>query len=155
MADNQNFDQSMLTKLQTLLEIEEIKNLRLRYAQYLDGNRIDEMHEVFTKDATVKVTVGQMNGLDEIKMGLKQAYKDFDRDGRGFYPFMHATVNHNVRLLGTNEARGTCYLIDFETASKVDPNPLLLLGLYSDIYRREDGKWRISSSVLDVTWPNQ
>ena len=155
MADNQNFDQSMLTKLQTLLEIEEIKNLRLRYAQYLDGIRIDEMHEVFTKDAAVKVTVGQMNGLDEINMGLKQAYKDFDRDGRVFYPFMHATVNHNIRLLSPNKDSGTCYLIDFETASKVDPNPIFLLGLYSDTYRKEDGKWKISSSVLEVTWPNQ
>lgn len=51
-----------------------------------------------------------------------------------------------------DEAIGRCYLIDFETASKPDPNPLLLLGIYVDQYRRLDGAWRISATRLDVVW---
>jgi hypothetical protein len=46
-------------------------------------------------------------------------------------------------------------LIDFETASKPDPNPLLLLGLYADNYRRIDGEWRITRTSLEVVWPQR
>ncbi|WP_216600018.1 nuclear transport factor 2 family protein [Sphingomonas sp. AP4-R1] len=52
-------------------------------------------------------------------------------------------ANHDIALNG-DAASGRCYLIDFETASKPDPNPLLLLGIYADQYRRVDGKWLIS-----------
>ncbi|MNL69178.1 hypothetical protein D3C87_1940030 [compost metagenome] len=44
-------------------------------------------------------------------------------------------------------------MIDFETASKPDPNPLLLLGIYADEYQRIDGEWRITHTRLEVVWP--
>ena len=59
-----------------------------------------------------------------------------------------------MTLTGPDTAEGRCYLIDFETASKSDPNPLLLLGLYADSYRHIDGAWRITSSKLEVVWPS-
>ena len=59
-----------------------------------------------------------------------------------------------MTLTVPNAAEGRCYLIDFETASKPNPNPLLLLGLYADSYRRIDGAWRITSSKLEVIWPS-
>ncbi|MDE2668097.1 MAG: nuclear transport factor 2 family protein [Chloroflexota bacterium] len=36
---------------QELCEIEEIKNLRYLYAHYYDGNRTDELVDLFTEDA--------------------------------------------------------------------------------------------------------
>ena len=65
-------------------------------------------------------------------LGLGQAFKTFDRDSQGRFPFFHAVTNHWVKLTGPDTAEGRCYLIDFETASKPDPNLVLLLGLYAD-----------------------
>jgi hypothetical protein len=145
---------SMEMRLAALLDIEDIRQLRLRYSQSLDSGDIDGLDRVFAVDALVEVTIGAMQGIDTIKAGLAEAYRQFDRDGRNHYPFLHVIANHQVALTGPDTAEGSCYLVDFETASKPDPNPLLLLGLYHDRYRRIDGAWRISETRLDVIWPS-
>ena len=145
----------MDTKLKALLDREEIRNLRTLYAHHLDSNTIDALDEVFSADAVVEVTVGKMTGIDAIRSGLNDAFKLFDRDHQGSYPFLHAIANHWIKLTGPDTAQGRCYLIDFETASKPDPNPLLLLGLYADTYRRIDGEWRITHTRLEVVWPER
>ena len=145
----------MDTKLKALLDREEIRNLRTLYAHHLDSSTIDALDEVFSADAVVEVTVGKMTGIDAIRSGLNDAFKLFDRDHQGSYPFLHAIANHWIKLTGPDTAQGRCYLIDFETASKPDPNPLLLLGLYADTYRRIDGEWRITHTRLEVVWPER
>lgn len=142
----------MNARLATLLDVEEIRQLRVHYSHCLDSGDFDAFDSVFAADARVIVTVGEMRGLDAIKAGLADAYRQFDRDGRGYYPFMHVVANHQIELTGEDIAEGHCYLIDFETASKPDPNPLLLLGLYRDHYRRIDGAWRIVETRLEVLW---
>ena len=145
----------MDTKLKALLDREEIRNLRTLYAHHLDSNTIDALDEVLSADAVVEVTVGKMTGIDAIRSGLNDAFKLFDRDHQGSYPFLHAIANHWIKLTGPDTAQGRCYLIDFATASKPDPNPLLLLGLYADTYRRIDGEWRITHTRLEVVWPER
>jgi len=142
-------------KLKALLDREEIRALRTLYAHHLDSNNIAALDQVFSADAVVQVTVGNMQGIDAIRTGLAEAFTLFDRDKQGSYPFMHAIVNHWIQLTGPDTAQGRCYLIDFETASKPDPNPLLLLGLYADQYQRIDGEWRITHTRLEVVWPER
>jgi hypothetical protein len=142
-------------RLKTLLDIEEIRNLRTLYSHHLDSNNLASLDEVFAVDAIVEVTVGTMRGLDEIREKLDGAFKLFDRDHQGRYPFLHAVANHWVKITGPDTAEGRCYLLDFETASKPDPSPILLLGLYADEYKRIDGAWRISRSRLEVVWPER
>jgi hypothetical protein len=141
--------------IQALFDREEIRNLRTLYAHHLDSNNIAALDQVFSADAVVEVTVGKMEGLAAIRSGLNEAFKLFDRDHHGTYPFLHAIVNHWIKLTGPDTAEGRCYLIDFETASKPDSNPLLLLGLYADEYRRIDGQWRITRTCLEVVWPQR
>jgi hypothetical protein len=143
----------MQEEIKAMLDREQIRDLRTRYAHHLDSNNIAALADVFSVDAVVEVTVGKMEGIDAIRAGLRDAFTQFDRDRRGSYPFMHAITNHWIELTGPDTARGRCYLIDFETASKPDPNPLLLLGLYIDDYRRIDGQWRITRTRLEVVWP--
>lgn len=142
-------------KLKALLDREEIRALRTLYAHHLDSNNIAALDQVFSADAVVQVTFGNMHGIDAIRTGLAEAFTLFDRDKQGSYPFMHAIVNHWIQLTGPDTAQGRCYLIDFETASKPDPNPLLLLGLYADQYQRIDGEWRITHTRLEVVWPER
>ncbi|WP_254925880.1 nuclear transport factor 2 family protein [Pseudomonas fragi] len=103
----------MDTKLKALLDREEIRNLRTLYAHHLDSNTIDALDEVFSADAVVEVTVGKMTGIDAIRSGLNDAFKLFDRDHQGSYPFLHAIANHWIKLTGPDTAQGRCYLIDF------------------------------------------
>lgn len=145
----------MTDPLQALLDKEAIRDLRTLYSHHLDGNTIGALDQVFTPDAVVEVTVGVMRGIDEIRAGLTDAFALYDRDHTGRYPFLHAIANHAIKITGPDTAEGRCYLLDFETASKPDHNPLLLLGLYVDQYRRIDGEWRISCSRLEVVWPER
>jgi hypothetical protein len=146
---------SISNQIQTLLDIEEIRNLRILYSHHLDGNRLEALDQVFTQDAIVETTMGLSRGLDQVRAGLADAVKLYDRDHKGNYPFMHAVTNHWVNLTGPDTAEGRCYLLDYETASKPDPNPLLLLGLYADAYVRVEGAWRISRSRLELFWPTR
>ncbi|XAH24474.1 nuclear transport factor 2 family protein [Xylophilus sp. GW821-FHT01B05] len=145
----------MNDKLNALLDHEEIRNLRNLYAHFLDGNLPEKLDEIFAVDAVADTGRGQWNGRQEIKQGLAAAFKEYDRDKQGSYPFMHAVTNHWIKVLSPDRAEGRCYLIDFETAPKADPNPLLLLGIYSDEYRRIDGKWLIARSRLEHVWPQR
>ena len=110
----------MDSKIQALLDHEEIRNLRTLYAHHLDSNNIAELDQVFSPDAVVEVTVGKMEGIAAIQAGLKEAYTLFDRDNKSNYPFMHVIANHWIKLTGPDSAEGRCYLVDFETASKPD-----------------------------------
>lgn len=139
---------------QQLIDREAIRDLRTLYAHHLDSNNIQALDDVFSANAVVEVTVGKMEGIEAIKSGLQEAFALYDRDHRGSFPFMHAITNHWIKLTGPDTAIGRCYLIDFETASKPDPNPLLLLGLYADDYQRIAGEWRITKTRLDVVWPS-
>lgn len=142
-------------KLMALLDREEIRNLRLRYSELLDTGNADKMGEVFTEDAVVKVTVGSMEGLTQIKQSLKEAYHSFDTLNRQHYPFMHAIANHQITLLDEDNATGSCYLLDFVSDRPQAQHPFLLLGRYIDQYVKVEGQWRIAHSELDVVWPNE
>ncbi len=142
-------------RINDLLDREEIRALRLRYSQLLDGGLAEKMGEVFTEDAEVKVTVGSMKGLTEIKQSLKEAYRTFDTKKRAHFPFVHAVTNHDITLIDENNASGSCYLLDFVTDRDQAQHPFLLLGHYVDQYVRVNGEWRISHSELDVLWPEE
>ncbi|WP_036107896.1 nuclear transport factor 2 family protein [Mangrovibacter sp. MFB070] len=146
-------DTTINARIHTLFDREEIRALRLRYSQLLDGGLAERMGEVFTEDAQVTVTVGSMNGLAEIKQTLKEAYQTFDTQQRGHFPFIHAIANHDIQLIDENHASGRCYLLDFVTGRDAAEHPFLLLGHYVDQYVRVNGEWRISHSELDVLWP--
>jgi hypothetical protein len=143
----------MNADLQRLVSLEAIRDLRLRYCHHLDANRMDALAELFTEDATCHVDRAGWSGREAIKAGLAQAFRDFDTQQRGAYPFLHAVSNHCIEFLDDDHAEGRCYLIDFVTQRPAGENPLLLLGLYVDEYRRVNGEWLISRTRLEVVWP--
>ena len=143
----------MTADLHHLVSLEAIRTLRLRYCHHLDANRMDELGALFTEDAICQVDRAGWTGRDAIKAGLAQAFRDFDTEQRGEYPFLHAVSNHWIEILDEDRAEGRCYLIDFVTQRPDGENPLLLLGVYVDEYRRVDGEWLISHTRLDVVGP--
>lgn len=148
-------ESSQADRINTLLDREEIRSLRLHYSALLDGGEAHRMGEVFTTDAEVKVTVGAMQGLPEIQRSLAEAYNSFDTLERQHYPFMHVVANHHITLTGPDTAEGSCYLLDLLTDRPASQHPFLLLGRYLDRYVRINGHWRIAHTELDVLWPHE
>lgn len=140
-------------KIDQLFNIEAIRNLRILYGHYLDSNNLAALSSLFTEDAIVQTDRNPWRGRKEIYEGLDKAFKDYDKNNHGNYPFLHAVTNHWIEITGPNTAQGRCYLIDMVTGRPINENPLLLLGLYSDQYTLIEGKWYISLSRLDLIWP--
>lgn len=143
------------TPLGRLLDLEAIRNLRIRYSHYLDGNHIEDLGELFASDAVCDVGRGNWAGREAIRAGLAAAVQAYDHDRLGSYPFLHAVTNHWIEFLDADTAQGRCYLIDLETMSRRERDPWLLLGSYADEYHRIDGRWYIGRSRLDVFWPQR
>jgi hypothetical protein len=142
-----------LTHADQLISLEAIRNLRVLYCHYLDSGRIDALVKLFTEDSVVQVDRGTWRGRAEIHAGLSQAFAEYDVERRGNYPFVHLVSNQWVELLDENRAEGRCNLQFLLTEKAVEENPLVLMGIYADEYRRVDGQWLISRTRLDVVWP--
>ena len=141
--------------LKTLLHIEAIKNLRIKYSHFLDTNQMDKVAALFTENAVCQTDRTPWKGRNEIQQGLEKAFADFDTRNYGSYPFLHAVTNHLVEITGPITAQGKCYLIDLLTERPVEDLPLLLLGLYVDEYELIEGTWYIAASRLDIAWPSR
>ncbi|WP_442591791.1 nuclear transport factor 2 family protein [Pedobacter sp. AW31-3R] len=142
-------------RIEKLLHTEEIRNLRIKYSHYLDSYQLEELTMLFTEDATVQTDRDPWHGRAGIYAGLDKAFKEYDRNNHGNYPFLHAVTNHWIEITSPTTAQGKCYLIDLVTGRPKNEKPLLLLGLYADEYVLIGNKWYISKSRLDVVWPER
>ncbi|MEN3975877.1 nuclear transport factor 2 family protein [Emcibacter sp. SYSU 3D8] len=138
--------------IEELLEIEEIKQLRIMYSHYFDGSQIDDLAALFTEDAVCEFTEdygGNWVGRDTIRAN----YAKFANAERPF-SFMHANTNPWIRILSPTEANGRWYLLDLALGEGQE-NPLGLFGVYDDVYRKVDGKWLIARTRIDFLWPKR
>ncbi|MRX10085.1 nuclear transport factor 2 family protein [Pseudoduganella sp. FT25W] len=145
----------MTDHVQKLLDLEEIKNLRMLYGHYLDSNSLTELAELFAPDAVCNFGAGDIHGREAIRDGLAKAFIEYDVERHGSYPFLHAVTNQWVEIVDADTAQGRCYLLDLHTVSKPGRDPWILLGMYADEYQRIDGRWYIARSQLDVVWPSR
>ncbi|MCK9542437.1 MAG: nuclear transport factor 2 family protein [Novosphingobium sp.] len=135
--------------IQTLLDIEEIKQLRYSFAWSLETSDPDQLADLFTPDGVVDVGPwGRMDGQQAIRKGYGRAYKDMPQ-----FTAMHAVTNPRIRVNG-DEATGTWYLLDM---SLRDPgiDPLQIVGIYDEIYCRTAAGWRIRHLTLRFLWSSE
>lgn len=132
--------------LQTLLDREEIRDLRHNFAWYLETSDPDALADLFASDGIIDTGPwGRMEGQDAIRRGYGKAYA-----GMPHFTAMHAVTNGRITVKG-DEAEGVWYLLDL---SLRDPavNPLLLIALYEERYRRLSGEWKYQSLKLNYLW---
>lgn len=141
--------------IEILVHKEAIRNLRILYGHYLDSNNMDGIGTIFSADAIVQILKEPWRGIAAIRAGLEKALKDYDPDGHGTYPFIHAVTNHWIEMTGPTTAHGRCYLINLAGGSAPSEKSLLFLGIYSDEYELTDGKWYIKRTRMDVVWPER
>ena len=142
-----------MERIERLLAIEEIRNLRIKYGHLLDTNNARLLGKLFTDDAICDAGRGQWEGRSAIVDGLTSAFAEYDRADTGAYPFHHVITNHWVEFTGPGTAEGRAYLVDLQTDPTQDR--WILLGTYADEYRLESGVWLISRTRLDITWPER
>lgn len=132
--------------LQTLLDIESIKQLRYTFAWCLETAQPDKLADLFTADGVIEVGPwGKMVGQDAIRKGYGRAYRDGEQ-----FTAVHAVTNPRIFVNG-DTATGTWYLLDCSLRDK-DVPPLQIVGLYDEDYRRVDGEWRIARLHLKFLW---
>lgn len=139
--------------IQRLIEIEAIKEIRHLYSHYFDGRRVDDLVALFTEDAVCEF--GPMFGGDWV--GRAQIHANYSRFASAEgpeYGVMHAVTNPWIRLQDDNRALGRWYLLDLRTTPGVD-NPLILFGIYDDLYHKVDGRWLIHRTRIDFLWPTR
>jgi hypothetical protein len=143
-----------VTELETLIETEKIKKLRILYSHYFDMNELDNLVALFTEDAICEFGArGNWSGHTEIRAVYEYAHKEWDKSNNGSYPYVHAITNHWIEFTGPDSAEGRCYLIDMVTER--EGSPLLLIGAYDDEYRKVNGSWKIHRTRLDYFWPDR
>lgn len=139
--------------IEELIEIEAIKTLRVLYSHYFDGQEIEKLADLFTEDAICEF--GPDYGGDWVgRETIRKNFQDYaDREGPPF-SVLHATTNPMVQLTGPDTARGRCYLLDLNVAEGAE-NPLILFGVYDDLYRKVEGRWLFEKTRIDFLWPKR
>jgi SnoaL-like domain len=124
-----------------LADREAIRDLSIRYCDYLYRNDLDSLVNLFTKDGTFIVKDSE----NEIVIGghgnLKKMYKKLVAETRP-RPFIHT---HVVELHGGNSASGRCYV---ELRSARIAMERVGSGCYEDDYVKVGEQWKIASRRL-------
>ena len=139
--------------LEELLEKETIKELRVMYCHYFDGKMVDDLVDLFTDDAVCEFGPdygGDWVGKDQIRENFS-AYAT--REGPPF-GVLHAVTNPWIRLIDKTTANGRWYLHDLRTTEGIE-NPLILYGVYDDVYKKVFGQWKIHRTRIDFLWPKR
>lgn len=127
--------------LRDLLDREAIRDLPLRYCDFVWHDDVDGIVSLFTDDGAFVV---RMPGSDEMTAKGTPHLHEFYAGGLGMQPrpYIH---NHVVDLVDAEHATGRCYL-DLRSAK----NDMAWLGAghYADEYRKVDGRWKFASRVF-------
>jgi ketosteroid isomerase-like protein len=136
-----------------LLEIEAIRQLRVLYSHHFDGKQLADLVDLFTDDAVCEF--GPEYGGDWVgKPQIRANYAKYLESEGPTFGVLHAVTNHNVRLVDASTALGRAYLLDLRTTEGV-ANPLILFGVYDDLYKKTAGQWKIHRTRIDFLWPKR
>ncbi len=143
--------------LQELSDREDIRELRLDYTHHFDGGDLEALLALYTDDAVCEFGgFGVWNGKEEMRRGWAPYLTGHDHTATPFPRGRHVVTNPKLSVDG-DEASGSWYLTDISyidrPSGQVREHPVVLYGTYEDTYRRVDGTWKITRTVLHFHWP--
>ena len=143
----------MAYTLQQLSDFEDIRTLKHRYFRAIDTADLDLLASVLSAD----VDIDYRGGGYRVKLKGRENLIDFIANAfsEGLVA-MHQGHNPEITLTGEDSAEGIWYLED--VVLKLPENRYVAgSALYRDVYRREDGQWKIARSeydrVVEFSWP--
>jgi len=132
-------------RLQELLDIEAIKQLKARYFRLMDLKQWDDWGLVFTADCVMEVPEADMvnTGRQEIVTNVSGALVGARTCHHGHMP--------EIQIAGDGTARGVWAMFDYVEWDARDGTRVGLQGYghYREQYVREDGQWRIARTRLE------
>ena len=121
-------------RLQRLENIEEIRRLKIIYAQYCDNNyQPGPLASLFTENAVWEMgPLGRFEG--------RQAIHDFFAEVSKRFTFaLHYMCGHVIDIAPSGtEATGTWYIFE---AATIDGRAMFVAATYEDRYEKVNGKW--------------
>jgi len=133
-----NAASSIEERIRRLEDLEEIRDLRMRYHYYINEGRYEDMPELFTEDALIDFgSVGTARGKEQIRAFYASAGKSLDL----IVQFIH---NHMVEVNG-DAASGIAYLDARYAREGVS---MIVAGRFTETYVRSQSGWRIDK--MDV-----
>jgi ketosteroid isomerase-like protein len=137
--------------LRELSDREQIRELRGRYSHYFDSGDLDSLVTLFAEDALCDFPPehgGRVTGRERIR----EVYARYSPVGMQPVAHMHATTNQWIVVTSPDSAAARWFLLAFDL-NEGAANPLVLVGIYDDEYRRVAGEWKIQSTRVDFIWP--
>jgi len=132
---------------------DEIRQLIATYTAHGDRGRVDELIHIFAEDAVMITPGWRAEGRGGIFKGLSsgggaRSGEGADKAGAGARGkiMRHHLTSCFITFDGSDSASGRTYWINF---SERGPDHS---GLYSDSYRRIDGRWRIVRREVRLDW---
>ncbi len=130
-----------MSDYEELTNIESIKQLKARYFRLVDTHRWDEFMELFTTDAIFDLG-------DGIRFEEAAAFVAFVRKSLDAVRSVHQGFMPEIQLTGTTTATGIWAMSDYLESDRGDRPIMRGYGHYHETYRKEHGRWRISSLLL-------
>lgn len=135
----------MAYTLQQLSDLEDIRTLKHRYFRGIDTADVDLLRTLFTEDVEIDYRGGsyraRLTGRDNMLEFLANSFH------AGALAMHHGHMPE-VTLTGDDSAQGIWYLEDMfilvDAGIKTEGT-----ALYKDVYRKDEGEWRIACSEYD------
>ena len=142
----------MLSPLDTLLAIESIKKLKARYFRFMDTHDWDGMRNLFTVDCSFDphgALEEQPDRTGKQPIIGRDETIAFIRTGISRLTSAHFGHMPEIDILSETEATGIWALADILRTKSGQPFAVFKgYGHYHETYRKEEGEWRIASSVI-------
>jgi ketosteroid isomerase-like protein len=129
------------TRLQQMIDAEEIRRVIFEYAFHLDMNHPDELAALFVDDC--EVIYGPNFGAE----GIEAYKKTLDGIGEFFEATSHHVSNIVVDFVSEDEAQVRSVLYAFHRYTRDRPDGHVW-GQYHDVMVRADGQWRFKRREL-------
>jgi hypothetical protein len=132
------------SKVNELVDIEAIRDLRFRYHEYINEAKFSEIASLFTEDGDLLFGhLGNAHGHDEINRFFGGLLTKPDATGKSKTPrqFIH---NHMVEIHG-DRASGFSYL---EAKPVYKGESYVVAARYDDEYVRHNGQWKFKKMAL-------
>jgi SnoaL-like domain len=138
--------------LERLWAIEQIRQLKSRYFRFVDTKDWLGLESIFCEDAMFD-TPGTRGGqapvtTDKNSLRGRDAIVGYIREGMASSSSVHHGHGHEVTIDAPDEAHGIIALEDVVTWEHPRRVHLHGFGYYHEIYRTENGAWRIWRSTL-------
>lgn len=127
-------------RIQRLEDIEEIRRLRMKYHDFTNTSRFEEIPALFTEDANVDFGwISKAKGTEEIK-------ELFARIPRNL-PFLKQFIHNHLVDVDGDRASGISYM---DARYAVDGESIIVAARFVEQYSRTEKGWLISDFAVEV-----